>query len=262
MELPKTIGEYKHRFCNLYKYGFYLALLLVGFVLSVYGDQENQAMITSLGGILLGVSISSFFTKLADAEIIYEFGLLSHPKLTSDENLIEKYKLRDKPIHMFYINKLNDGYKWLHIPCDFSKVSIPGYLNINENNELPNGDKYSFNIEAGVREETLISIHTIDQKELLIRVFPDIKYDNSMSKIYCGFVIFTTLDTKGTRLIAPTILTREQDRFGKVEKGEIKNPEQVKEMNRLWCEAIEKLQFEFLVTRSELQKIEKEFIQK
>ena len=121
----------------------------------------------------------------------------------------------------------------------------------------PDGKEYSFNIEAGIRNEALITIHNIDQKEPLIRVFPNIKFDNRMRKIYCGFVICTTLDH--TRLIAPTILTYEPNLFGEVKNGEITDPEKIKEMNNKWCEGIADMDFECLFTPSDLLKINKDY---
>jgi hypothetical protein len=151
---------------------------------------------------------------------------------------------------MYYVNKIDGKYLWRHAPCDFSKVSIPGYLNTNEKNTTHLGKEYSFNVEAGIRGNKLITIHSIKGKENLVRIFPSIN-DEAISGFYCGFVCLTTIDS--TRLIGPTILAEDSSRFG--EETVIDDPAKMKELDNFWYSEIKKLNFELIPMPSNLVNI-------
>jgi hypothetical protein len=78
--------------------------------------------------------------RSSDKDIINSFGLLSQSqKFTSEELAIKEFRQK---WHMYYVNRNKGSYMWRHIDVDFSKVTIPGYLNTNEKNENPGGKEY------------------------------------------------------------------------------------------------------------------------
>jgi hypothetical protein len=168
------------------------------------------------------VCLASLFSRWANKDIIENFGILSKSaKFTSDEEAVKKFR---KNWHMYYVNRELGEFFWRHIPCDFTKVPIPGYLHTKEKNFLTDGSEYFFEVEAAIRENVLISIHSIEGKDNLVRIFPSIK-NESLSGYYCGFICLTTLDNTG--LLGPTILAKDSSKFG--EEPTIKNPQLCKD---------------------------------
>ncbi|WP_440947879.1 hypothetical protein ACSAZL_06440 [Methanosarcina sp. T3] len=227
---------------------FHYVLISTALILLYTGFYFSQPIITTIGGAFIGASISSVYSRFADKDIINSFGLLSQPqKFTSEESAIKEFR---RKWHMYYVNRNKGSYVWRHIVVDFSKATIPGYLNTNEKNENPGGKEYEFNVEAGVRGNKLITIHTIKGKENLIRIFPSIN-NEAMDGYYFGFVCLTTLDN--TRLLGATILADNSLEFG--EAPLINDPELMKKLDKRWYEGIKKLNFDLMATPSGLLQV-------
>lgn len=225
--------------------GAYIVLAVSGFCFLVFGYHFSINWVTAIGGTFFGACLGSLFGRFANQDIIKNFALLSQPKLTSFEEDIKPFK---EKWHIYYvIKKENNEYVWRHIPCDFSKSSVPGYLVTKEKSKTVEGKEYSFSVEAGVRGNRLISIHTVDGKDKLIRIFPSTK-DEAMKGFRFGFVCLTALNN--SQLIAPTILAISSEKFG--EDYVIDNPLKMKELDDCWCQGMENMHYKMYPILSHL----------
>lgn len=235
--------------------GLNIGLIFGGFCLITAGYLLSQPLAIAIGGTFFGASLGSLFGRIANKDILENFALFSQPRMTSEEKDIQRFRQK---WHLYYVNRYKDKYFWRHSDCDLSKVSIPGYLNTNEKNKMLDGSEYTFNVEAGVRGNKLIMIHSIEGKEKTIRIFPT-TFNESIDASYCGFVCVTTWDN--TRLIGPTILVKDpskitEDLLKIGENPTINDPKIMKEMDDFWYKGIKRLNCDLLATPSGLIQVQ------
>lgn len=155
---------------------------------------------SSIGGALLGTSISEFVTMGNRKSItkILEESLKS--TFTSDESQIKTLR---KKWHNYQGSELDGKFVWAYVPIDLGRTISPGVLIAELTNKAIGSNIYK--AVAGVRDNRLLLFSKAENstEPTVVEIFPYMleKYH----KLYCGLCMTRTWD--GNDAIAPTILS-------------------------------------------------------
>ncbi|PAV11995.1 hypothetical protein ASJ81_08135 [Methanosarcina spelaei] len=218
--------------------GLNIGLIFGGFCLLVAGYFLSIPLFTAIGGTFFGASLGSLFGRMANKDIIENFGLLSQPqKFTSEEANITLFR---KEWHMYHVTKINGEFVWRYTLYDFSKESVPGYLQASVTIASPyDNTAQNHIVEAGIRKNKLVTLITAcEGDEAGIHIFP--RVEHTFRSDYCGIVDLTTWDD--TPSISPVIIVS-KPKYGT--EPTIRDPE-AKELDEFWISRMKTYGFDLL----------------
>lgn len=213
----------------------FILLGIIGLCLIYIGNLKTNTFLSTLGGTLIGISITSTLDSISrkndKKEIINILkNSLDGHRLVSEEKNIIRFR---KELHYYYSSENEDGIAfWNYAKLDFSEFTGIGQLKTKETSHDFEGRKFQYNVEmfrTGINDPLLI-FHTPDEGEEPVTISIFQAPTAAFQKYLTGFDYH--VDWKKEWRLSPAIISFEQ--IFKEQKESKLNSEQRIQLQLLW----------------------------
>ena len=215
---------------------FLAGLVVTGIGLISAGSLVNDVISTSIGGALLGASISA---ALAEKESIKMLDIIKK-SLESDfktpEKILNRYR---KKWHAYHVTEVEGKKIWYHYVLDFSASPLTNTLYCKSTRkDVISNDGDAYIVTAGFRDQRGIMFgKAVNSDEpTTVTVFPSM--GEAYYKYHCGIRILRTYS--GSDYVSPVIIG-ESPVEGVKKIGVIECEELTTILDKLWTKQFHKL---------------------
>jgi len=216
---------------------YLFVLILIAFVLLVAGINSDNIMFSTIGGALLGSSISSWLGRI-DIKKIEEDTLTIlnnslRTKVTSEESLLNYYRQK---WYWYYVTKYNDTYEWRHFVLDLSKRNAIGSISCDIEMTSVSNQAITYVFEGCARDNRFMIFCKAEgsSEPVAIQLFPFM--GESFRAHHAGICIMKTWD--GDDALTSTIISNSP--ILTETTGLIKDESISKELDAIWGKAFKK----------------------